>query len=781
MVQQIKNRSVHILAASLLFYLICPVMAWSAEISLTWDPSNSTEVVGYKLHFGTSTGNYTTTIDVGDHTNWTVSELELNQQYFFAATAYSADALESSYSNEVSATVVDSDGDGLSDTEEIHTYGTDPEKADTDNDGLEDGSEVTFWDASSSSWDADIDGDGLMNLLDADSDGDGFADGQEYKNNTDPGDPGSTPASDNTSPVANAGNDQTVLEASEVTLDGSNSFDPDGDNISYQWSQLTGPEVLLSSTSSMKPIFKAPHVSSDGASLSFSLTVTDEHGKTHSDTTIVNVTWVNQAPKADAGLDQDVSPEATVVLDGMRSADPDDGIAVFSWTQTSGPQVTISGADTATPSFQAPATDTEGISLTFELVVTDHLGLQDSDECRVNVSAQYSAPSAHAGQDQTVAEGTTVFLNGLQSTDPDDDLTTYQWSQISGPQVTISDPTSHSPYFVTPRVPEKGTELEFQLTVQDEQGLSNSDSVLVRVNDNGIDLGPRVPAEVLTMPAYDTGINCGVLAGHDTPLIALDLISPETVDNLSNQSPSPTHPLFYLELKVQSPGDTAQVTIFFDHPMPKDYGWYKYDSQKGWYEFENAQFSKNRKEVRLTLVDGGVGDQDGVKNGIIVDPSGPVTSTGSDNPGSGGPSDGEDGPGDDAGGAAPDPDRRAAPFLNIERQAVFTPQGQHREETVSIVLELDAHELAGKKADWWLVVDSPFGVFSYVLDRGTWAPGVQPVMQAEVMSIPKIEVFKSPLPPGRYTFFWALDDNADGIPDATWLDFTQVVVPENDS
>ncbi|MFO0760840.1 MAG: MopE-related protein [Byssovorax sp.] len=65
---------------------------------------------------------------------------------------------------------VDSDGDGLTDAEEIF-LGTNPNDADTDDDGAIDGKENNLAD--------DTDGDGLINALDVDSDNDGLFDGTE--------------------------------------------------------------------------------------------------------------------------------------------------------------------------------------------------------------------------------------------------------------------------------------------------------------------------------------------------------------------------------------------------------------------------------------------------------------------------------------------------------------------------------------------------------------------------------------------------------------------------
>jgi len=55
----------------------------------------------------------------------------------------------------------------------------------------------------------------------------------------------------NQPPVAVAGIDQTtILPANSVTIDGGDSYDPDGFIVSYAWSQITGPNLTIMSSSS---------------------------------------------------------------------------------------------------------------------------------------------------------------------------------------------------------------------------------------------------------------------------------------------------------------------------------------------------------------------------------------------------------------------------------------------------------------------------------------------------------------------------------------------------
>jgi len=93
----------------------------------------------------------------------------------------------------------------------------------------------------------------------------------------------------NVPPTANAGPDQTVDEGETVTLDGSNSTDPDGTISSYLWSQTGGTPVTLSDSTSSMPTFTAPTVGVSGEALTFQLTVTDNGGLQAADSCTVTI------------------------------------------------------------------------------------------------------------------------------------------------------------------------------------------------------------------------------------------------------------------------------------------------------------------------------------------------------------------------------------------------------------------------------------------------------------------------------------------------------------
>jgi len=283
----------------------------------------------------------------------------------------------------------------------------------------------------------------------------------------------------NTPPVANAGPDQSVSTMALVTLDGSGSYDPDGNYpLTYAWFQTSGPGVVLSNPGAVNPSFTAPP---NQCVLTFDLFVTDSLMQGSAPDS-VSITVGNQAPVADAGPDQTVLTNLMVILDGSLSYDPDGNYPLgFQWTQTAGPSVSLLNPGTVTPSFVAPSDPTV---ISFSLVVTDSFGLPSSPDS-VSITVTNQPPIANAGTDQSATFLSTVTLDGSASTDPDGDFPlTYAWSQTAGPSVLLVNPTSAAPYFIAPW--QAGT-CTFSLIVTDAYGLSSTPAyVHVHVNGNSI-------------------------------------------------------------------------------------------------------------------------------------------------------------------------------------------------------------------------------------------------------------------------------------------------------
>lgn len=100
-----RFRGVGLRSAVCILGVIFATNAVAGQITLAWDPNPEDDVVGYRLHYGTTSRSYSAHIDVGNVTLYTLTGLKAEQTYYFAASAYDGFGNESGYSNEISYTV----------------------------------------------------------------------------------------------------------------------------------------------------------------------------------------------------------------------------------------------------------------------------------------------------------------------------------------------------------------------------------------------------------------------------------------------------------------------------------------------------------------------------------------------------------------------------------------------------------------------------------------------------------------------------------------------------
>jgi hypothetical protein len=272
----------------------------------------------------------------------------------------------------------------------------------------------------------------------------------------------------NQGPIASAGADQSGIVGFPILLDGSASFDPDGQPspLSFSWSQIDGPPVTIAGEGA----FQAGFTASLLGTYTFRLVVSDGAAESED---IVSVSILNQGPIADAGPDRGGLLGVLAALDGSASNDPDGQPfpLTYAWTQIDGPPVNILGADLALASFIPTLVAT----YRFRLVVSD--GAAQSEDT-ISVSILNQSPTASAGPDRSGQVGTAVVLDGSASDDPDDGPLplSFSWTQTAGPSVTLSGASAPQASF-TPAV--SGT-YAFRLVVSD--GLAQAeDSVTVTV------------------------------------------------------------------------------------------------------------------------------------------------------------------------------------------------------------------------------------------------------------------------------------------------------------
>lgn len=96
-----------------------------------------------------------------------------------------------------------------------------------------------------------------------------------------------------------------------------------------------------------------------------------------------------------------------------------------------------------------------------------------------------SPPVADAGDNQTVTAGATVTLDGSGSTDPDGDTLTYSWAETSSYSVSLASSTTVSPTFT----PQTAGSYTFQLTVDDGNGETDTDQVIIVVSEVSSEAG----------------------------------------------------------------------------------------------------------------------------------------------------------------------------------------------------------------------------------------------------------------------------------------------------
>ena len=202
-----------------------------------------------------------------------------------------------------------------------------------------------------------------------------------------------------------------------------------------------------------------------------------------------------RAPVAKVLGDVTINEGQSVTLDGSSSTDPKNSSLSYKWTQVSPalPSNLLNSSSDAKPQFYAPYLSANQV-FTYQLVVTNTRDLS-SEPVYLNVTVKNSntPPVADAGDDLVLKAGAMASLDGSQSYDSDNDpKLTYKWTQVEGPNVSLSDSAAVSPGFIVPAA--VGQILGFELQVNDGQETSTNDLVRLTILDN-------------TPPIADAGID----------------------------------------------------------------------------------------------------------------------------------------------------------------------------------------------------------------------------------------------------------------------------------
>ena len=237
-------------------------------------------------------------------------------------------------------------------------------------------------------------------------------------------------------PVADAGPAQIGVPPGTVTLDGSGSYSPDHDALSYAWAQVSGPNVAVSNANAAKASFTAAGSTSYG----FRLTVTDQvTGLTASANTTVSTQRALQVARFTATPSQIASGQSSTLA----------------WNVPTATSVTISGVGSnLNPAGTATVSPTQ--TTTYNLTATGQGGQTITASVTVTVGAskpaiiRFAASPTHINQGQssllswtttgaatvTITNGVgTVAANGSQSVSPSA-TTTYTLTATGADGVT---------------------------------------------------------------------------------------------------------------------------------------------------------------------------------------------------------------------------------------------------------------------------------------------------------------------------------------------------------
>jgi len=193
----------------------------------------------------------------------------------------------------------------------------------------------------------------------------------------------------NEPPVADPAGPYTEVEDTPVEFDGSSSYDPDGDTITYSWDFGDG-----ATGAGVSPT----HTYTAGGTYTITLVVNDGKVNSEPSTTTATIDEINDPPVADADGPYAGVVDVPVQFDGSGSYDIDDGIATYDWDfgdDTEGATgVTVAHAYSAVGEY------------TVTLTVTDNGGLTDTDSTLITVG------EAQAGDVVTITKAEYRLRNG---------------------------------------------------------------------------------------------------------------------------------------------------------------------------------------------------------------------------------------------------------------------------------------------------------------------------------------------------------------------------------
>ncbi len=252
------------------------------------------------------------------------------------------------------------------------------------------------------------------------------------------------------------------------TIDGSGSYDPDGDPLTYRWQLISKPPESQTSLSSLTNITTSIYIDQPGT-YQIALQVSD--GKSFSDIAKAFISTGNVPPVAIVNQDLKATLGTPCYLDASQSYDPNYDPLIYIWSFTQKPERSLAELiedDTPQPYF---IPDVEGL-YKVQLIVSD--GKLYSKPVIVSISTINSPPIAQIASSEIFANvGDTVTLDASQSYDPDGDDISFHWNLTSIPENSSASLSNTNEPITTITLDKKGF-YQGSLTVYDFHNASNS-------------------------------------------------------------------------------------------------------------------------------------------------------------------------------------------------------------------------------------------------------------------------------------------------------------------
>ncbi len=451
----------------------------SGQAEFSWLPNTEPTLAGYRIHYGTTSGSYTTTIDVGlpqpvdGRVYGTVTGLTEGATYYFAATAYDTNGQESDYSTEVSYTVPISSAsppvaaDGSASGPEDSAI-TGQLSVSSDN-GLPLQYAVKTAPASGTLSVEDATGLFTYTPLPDFFGSDSFtftASDSNGESNTATISITVTPVND--APVAT---DTSLATAEDTATSGKlTAIDPDGDALVFA---LASPPARGTATVAPDGSFTYTPAADANGTDAFSFTVSDGTAGSAPATVSVTINPVNDPPVA--GSTTITLDEDTTATGRLTATDPDGDALVFALANPPArgtATVAPDGSFTYTPAADANGTDA------FSFTVSDGTAGSAPATVSVTIDPVNDPPVADNGSIGVDQGGTAT--GRLAATDPDGDALAF--ALVSGPARGTLTLAADGTFTYRADTDAAGSD-SFSFRASDGSAASNTATISVTINE----------------------------------------------------------------------------------------------------------------------------------------------------------------------------------------------------------------------------------------------------------------------------------------------------------